>query len=209
MVCVAVVPASSTTGGACVAQLIALAGSCSVGGGAGAGGGGGIGIGIGGICGSRGVLGDGNGSCCGEVSCKSDFISACDEVTGRKKSDPDPDVPVDSSPVMIRACVRTEDAAEKIALRHAECHQLTFVKGINALQPSTLGSTFENAQVAVIVTPMTKEGFSKDKEATKNMIQAAAAAGVKHVIYIGSWTVLQPKSDCLFLRTVSSTVKRS
>jgi nucleoside-diphosphate-sugar epimerase len=48
--------------------------------------------------------------------------------------------------------------------------------------------------VAVIVTPFDpSRGFASDSQLTINMINSAVAAGVKRIVYVGSWTVHQPE----------------
>lgn len=66
--------------------------------------------------------------------------------------------------------------------------------GIDAAQPASLGTCLEDSDVAVVVTPLdTTRGFERDSELSVNMIKAAVDAGAKRVIYVGSWTVKNPK----------------
>lgn len=96
----------------------------------------------------------------------------------------------------VRACVRSEERKRVLEKDIAEANtpnqdHLQITSGVDALAPPTLPAAFEGAAVAVIITPIVPEGFSKDAEATANLINAAATAGVKHIVYIGSWTVHQ------------------
>ncbi|EGD81192.1 hypothetical protein PTSG_11228 [Salpingoeca rosetta] len=96
--------------------------------------------------------------------------------------------------VQVRACVRSEKQKRDL-LQHGYQQSpsaVTVTAGVDALAPNTLPPAFEGASVAVIVTPMTPQGFDKDAQATANMVNAAVTAGVKHIVYVGSWTVHQP-----------------
>jgi uncharacterized protein YbjT (DUF2867 family) len=81
--------------------------------------------------------------------------------------------------------------------------------GVDAAKPSTLTQAFEGADYAVIVTPHDAAGGMEvsffrlllfclltkntrrqnDALFTCNMIAAAEQTGVKHVVFVGSWTV--------------------
>jgi len=67
------------------------------------------------------------------------------------------------------------------------------IVGADAFKPESLKPVFEGSDVAVIVTPMDhSRGFADDAKLSNNMVQAAVNAGVKHIIYLGSWTVHSP-----------------
>lgn len=68
------------------------------------------------------------------------------------------------------------------------------VTGFDALDVPSLGKVFAGATFAVVVTPLDPTrghdmaAFKEDGEMCCSMIRAAVEAGVKHVIYVGSWT---------------------
>jgi uncharacterized protein YbjT (DUF2867 family) len=72
--------------------------------------------------------------------------------------------------------------------------RLTTVVGPDAANPASLPPAFAGATTAVIVTPHNPAaGIKDDARLTAAMIHAAVDAGVKHIVYVGSWTVLASK----------------
>lgn len=65
-----------------------------------------------------------------------------------------------------------------------------------AVPGEKLTAAFQGCKSAVIVTP--HFDFAKDAELTVNMIDACEAAGVAHVVFVGSWTVVAP--DCIIAK---------
>ena len=78
----------------------------------------------------------------------------------------------------------------------AEHSTLTSVTGFDGEQStSKLAEAFRGSDCAVLVTPHDiSRGFSQDARISMNMMSAAAEAGVKHIVNIGSWTVNDPQS---------------
>jgi len=92
--------------------------------------------------------------------------------------------------VRVRACFRTSEKAD--ALKDVGANET--IVGIDALKVETLPQAFEGATVAVVVTPHDMAaGFTNDASMTENMIREAVRQGVKHVIYVGSWTAGVPE----------------
>lgn len=67
------------------------------------------------------------------------------------------------------------------------------VVGPDASDPPSLAPAFEGAAAAVIVTVVSGD-FSKDAGLTSALIDAAVAAGVGHIVLVGSWTVHAPEA---------------
>ncbi|CAJ1406900.1 unnamed protein product [Effrenium voratum] len=93
--------------------------------------------------------------------------------------------------VRVRAAARSAERASKLL---TDCKQAELVSGIDAARVETVAPAFAGAQLAVIVTPHDPAaGMHDDAAMTANMINAARAAGVEHIVYIGSWTVHAPE----------------
>ncbi|KAJ3115027.1 hypothetical protein HK100_001485 [Physocladia obscura] len=58
---------------------------------------------------------------------------------------------------------------------------------------AALEVAFADCNSALIVTPDGGAAFSDDAKLTENMLRAAASAGVKHIVLVGSWTVHHPE----------------
>lgn len=96
---------------------------------------------------------------------------------------------------VVRAVFRTHRRAEETfeSLR-TEMDQspikVQSVVGIDAEEPSSLLKAVEGATFALVVTPLDhSRGFSRDSQLSMNMIRACVQADVKHLVYVGSWTV--------------------
>lgn len=88
-----------------------------------------------------------------------------------------------------RAVYRSE---AKAASAKEKYPALEVVSGVDANEPGEkLEAAFQGCDFAVIVTP--HYDFAKDAELTCNMVEAAKSAGVKHVVFVGSWTVVKPE----------------
>ncbi|EKX50763.1 hypothetical protein GUITHDRAFT_134884 [Guillardia theta CCMP2712] len=102
----------------------------------------------------------------------------------------------------VRAVYRTKEKADA-ALAELGKHEsdwsllalltsdnLECIHGVDAMKMDTLMTAFEGAEVAVIVTPHDAAvGFANDAEMCHNMVNAAVSCNVKHIVYVGSWTV--------------------
>lgn len=94
-----------------------------------------------------------------------------------------------------RAIFRSESKAAPFREKYGD--RLEVLSGVDAATPGeTLTSAFKGCKFAIIVTP--HFDFARDAELTCNMVEAAQAAGVEHVVFIGSWTVAQP--DCVIAK---------
>jgi len=92
---------------------------------------------------------------------------------------------------LIRGCFRSEIKAIQVT---AAVRGMDAVVGMDAFRPSSLTSCLEGVDVAVVVTPFdATRGFERDSELSENMIHAAVTAGVRRIIYVGSWTVKEPQ----------------
>ena len=92
--------------------------------------------------------------------------------------------------VIVKAVFRSDDRAAAIKAEFGGNPNLVVVTGVDAGDASTLGPAFEGASIAYIITPLDHgKGFSGDADMNANMINAAVAAGVKHIVFGGSWTV--------------------
>lgn len=96
--------------------------------------------------------------------------------------------------VAVRAVFRTDEKAAPFRELHPDVEVVT---GVDAALPDTLAPAFRGARVAVIVTPHSPDpghDMASDSGLCNNMVHAAVAAGVSHVVYIGSWTVHYPST---------------
>lgn len=92
--------------------------------------------------------------------------------------------------VVVRAVFRSEDKAVALRAKQAENPDLQVVVGVDASKPDSLAPAFEGAELAYIVTPLEHgRGFGEDADLNANMVNAAVAAGVRHIVFGGSWTV--------------------
>lgn len=95
----------------------------------------------------------------------------------------------------IRAVFRTEAKAAALRAGAAGRDDVEVVVGVDAAESASLASAFAGADCAVVVTPHdAAAGMGRDADLTANMINAAAEAGVKHIVYVGSWTVIAPEA---------------
>ncbi|CAM9728620.1 unnamed protein product [Discosporangium mesarthrocarpum] len=96
----------------------------------------------------------------------------------------------------IRAVFRTQAKASTFleARGLTDGSELDVVSGVDAKDKPSLKRAFEGASTALIVTPMDHAaGMQDDAMLTANMIEVAKACGVRHVVYVGSWTVHVPE----------------
>jgi len=90
--------------------------------------------------------------------------------------------------VEVRAVFRTEAKAASLAGTPRD--NVSVVTGPDASAPESLVAAFTGAETAVIVTPHdASRGMADDAALTAAMVNAAIDQGVKHIIYVGSWTV--------------------
>lgn len=116
--------------------------------------------------------------------------------------------------VRIRGAFRSEEKAQVFRDRWAGDAEA--VSGIDFRTPSTLRRAFEDAQMAMIVTPLDHANMDEDAKLSNNAIQAAVDAGVRYIVYVGSWTVKEPERLSIladrfkptedFLRSLPDTV---
>lgn len=98
------------------------------------------------------------------------------------------------SKTKIRAIFRTEAKASMLPECDRMQPNLEIVTGVDATAPETLVKALSGCTVAFLVTPWDpSRGIEDDATLVTNMITAAAEAGVRHVVYCGSWTVNQPE----------------
>ena len=101
----------------------------------------------------------------------------------------------------VRAVFRSADAAWRTAIDDTtgafKSDLLEVSTGFDGYDDGdALASAFAGCDAAVIVAPHDlSRGFADDAMLTKNMMVAAAAAGVEHIVSIGSWTVNAPGED--------------
>jgi len=97
--------------------------------------------------------------------------------------------------VIVRAVYRSEEKAAAVRAAFGENPNLQIVVGVDASVPETLPAAFEGATLAYIVTPLDHHaGFGKDADLNANMVEAAVAAGVSHIVFGGSWTIHAPEA---------------
>ena len=96
-----------------------------------------------------------------------------------------------ATPSSVRAIFRSEEKASSLRTSTASVPSLEIVTGIDAYDASArLVSAFRGTDVAILVTPHDpSRGFADDAMLQINMMNAAAEAGVQHIINVGSWTV--------------------
>ncbi|EDQ91916.1 uncharacterized protein MONBRDRAFT_23192 [Monosiga brevicollis MX1] len=106
----------------------------------------------------------------------------------------------------VRACFRSAAKAEPFVSAYGQATDLfESVVGIDAADPKSLVPAFEGARFAVIVTPHDHaRGMAQDAELSNNMIDAAVAAGVEHIIYVGSWTVIDKSMGAIPARFLAT-----
>ena len=99
----------------------------------------------------------------------------------------------DAVRVSVRAAFRSADKAELYKAEAGLSANVEVISGVDAYDTASLGNAFAGCETAVVVTPHDmSRGFDDDAMLTLNMINAAVASGVKHLIYVGSWTVTEP-----------------
>jgi uncharacterized protein YbjT (DUF2867 family) len=95
--------------------------------------------------------------------------------------------------VVTRAVFRSEEKAASLRTTHAAAiasGDLQIVSGVDAKDPASLPAAFDGVTATYIITPHDPAaGFADDADLTAVMVHAAVAAGVKHVVFGGSWTV--------------------
>ncbi|KAK3256093.1 hypothetical protein CYMTET_34746 [Cymbomonas tetramitiformis] len=100
-----------------------------------------------------------------------------------------------SGKVKVRACFRSQEKAQPLVDKYESQANFEAMTNVDASSADTLARALEGATYAVLVTPHDPaRGLSDDADLTANMINAAAEAGVKHIIYVGSWTVKAPEA---------------
>jgi len=68
------------------------------------------------------------------------------------------------------------------------------VVGVDAADMFALRDSLADVDTAVLVTPHdAARGFGNDARLSANMVRAAAGAGVRRIIHVGSWTVTQAR----------------
>jgi NAD(P)H dehydrogenase (quinone) len=96
--------------------------------------------------------------------------------------------------VLVKAAFRSDEKAAELRAHHGENVNLEIITGVDAADPATLPAAFAGADIAYIVTPHeVGRSFGQDSDMNANMIQAAVNAGVKHIVFGGSWTVHAPE----------------
>lgn len=93
--------------------------------------------------------------------------------------------------VRVRGVFRSEEKAGPFRQKYPS---LDVVSGVDASKPETLSKAFQQAQAALIVTP-NEPGVEFDTvaEYTKNMINSAVENGVNYIVWIGGFTVHNPR----------------
>jgi uncharacterized protein YbjT (DUF2867 family) len=93
----------------------------------------------------------------------------------------------------VRAIFRTEAKAAALRASSAGNDDIDIVVGVDATLPETIVTALQGTDVAFLVTPAGPTGdmsdMSQDAGLVANMMSAAAEAGVKHIVFGGSWTV--------------------
>ena len=101
----------------------------------------------------------------------------------------------------VRAVFRSADAAWRTAIDDTtgafRSELLEVSTGFDGYDDGdALAAAFTGCDAAVIVAPHDlSRGFADDAMLAENMMVAAAAAGVEHIVSIGSWTVNAPGED--------------
>lgn len=97
-----------------------------------------------------------------------------------------------ASKVRVRGVFRSEDKAAQFRKMFPE---LEVVSNVDASQPETLANAFKDAQAAFVVHPVdsTTLDFTKDAQYSLNMINSAVDNGVANIVYLGSYSVLEPE----------------
>ncbi|KAA0167895.1 hypothetical protein FNF31_00225 [Cafeteria roenbergensis] len=99
------------------------------------------------------------------------------------------------SKTKVRAVFRSEAKAADVKAEAAGRGDVEVITGVDAADKASLAPAFAGANCAVIVTPHdAAAGMGRDADLTANMINAAVEAGVKHIVYVGSWTVIAPEA---------------
>ena len=100
-----------------------------------------------------------------------------------------------SGTTAVRAVFRSEEKAAPLRADALGNHPgLEIVSGFDAFDVANLGAAFEGADAAVVVTPHEPaRGFGDDAALTEAMMTAAAKAGVRQIVSVGSWTVNAPR----------------
>eukprot|EP00301_Raphidiophrys_heterophryoidea_P008147 c13065_g1_i1.p1 GENE.c13065_g1_i1~~c13065_g1_i1.p1 ORF type:complete len:302 (-),score=70.67 c13065_g1_i1:1369-2274(-) len=90
----------------------------------------------------------------------------------------------------VTAAFRSETSAQTLKdAPYFDANKVKVVVGIDARKPETLPPAFEGAHVALIVTPADpSHTMTDDAEMTANLVNGAVAAGVKHIVYVGSFS---------------------
>lgn len=90
----------------------------------------------------------------------------------------------------VRAIFRSESKAAPLRTAHANDPRLQIHTGVDAQNPQTVQNALSGCTVAFLITPHDPaRGYGDDADLVANMIHAAVAAGVRHVIFGASWTV--------------------
>lgn len=89
----------------------------------------------------------------------------------------------------VRAIFRSESKAASLRAAHANDSRLQIRIGVDARDPQSIQSALSGCTVAYLITPHDPaRGFDSDADLVANMINAAVAAGVRHIIFGASWT---------------------
>lgn len=97
----------------------------------------------------------------------------------------------DSSRVYkVKAGFRSENSAKEFSETYKDCGNFEVMVGVDADEVESMQELFSGSEFAIIVTPHDpSRGMQDDARLTANMINCAVDSGVKHIVYIGSWTV--------------------
>ena len=92
----------------------------------------------------------------------------------------------------VRGVFRSEAKAALVVAKYP-ADALEVVVGADANKPETMIAAFKDSDYALIVTPhdpSNHDSFADDARLTINMIDAAVKEGVKYVVLVASWTVI-------------------
>jgi uncharacterized protein YbjT (DUF2867 family) len=96
--------------------------------------------------------------------------------------------------VNVRAAFRSESKAAPLIEKYSSNPHFSAITGIDANSKESMLPAFADATMAMIVTPHDpSQGMNNDHNLSNTMIEAAVEAGVKYIVYVGSWTVHAPE----------------
>lgn len=130
-------------------------------------------------------------SICSIVTGNSNSGSACIDELYKKYS----------NNLKVRGVFRSDAKAEALKKKYSE---LEIITGCDASKKETLRKAFDGAQSAMIVTVHdSSRGFEEDARLTRNLIDSAVECGVKYVVLVASFTVI----NCEKMPIISSRFK--